>query len=181
MTWYATVCCYEFVFDLGRVNRPSAARMVEKLCLSAVKDSCLYKTFGLSVTEMFLIKATTEPVSLSFTLSLPGQQRIVFTIVLCQWQRGKMGLLILCQFLLFQREHCCTTLYQCKFTRSSYAYVYVIYTGNNIAPAVWADADMSLSKFTVNDCKNFLKSIFWSKAPALYQAHMNKQESLILP
>lgn len=72
-----------FFFYLGTAKRPSLVHVVEKLCLSAVKDSCLYKTFGLCVTEMFLIKATRRPVSLSFTLSLPGQS-IVFTIVLCQ-------------------------------------------------------------------------------------------------
>lgn len=101
MTWYTTVCCTGFVFDLGRVNRPSLARVVEKLCLPAVKDRCLYKTFGLSVIELFLIKETREQVSLSFTLSPPGQQHIVFTIVLCQCQRERWACT---SFYVFTRE-----------------------------------------------------------------------------
>lgn len=75
--------------------------MVEKLCLSAVKDSCLYKIFGLSVTEMFLVKATRGPVSLIFHLE---PARITVHCVYnssMSVTRGEMGLFVLCQFEVF--------------------------------------------------------------------------------
>lgn len=103
MTWYTTACCAGLVFDLGRVNRPSLVHVVEKLCLSAVKDRCLFKTFGLSVIELLLINATGERVSLSLTLSPPGQQRIVFTTVLSV-TKGKMGPFSCASFYFFTRE-----------------------------------------------------------------------------
>lgn len=93
MRWHTTVSCIEFVLDLRRVNRPSLARVVEKLYLSAVKDSRLYKTFGHAVTEMFLLRETREPVSLSFTLSLPGQQRCVYNSSKSM-TKGKTGLFL---------------------------------------------------------------------------------------
>lgn len=123
LRWHGTQQCaalslFCFTFDLRRVNRPSLACVIEKLCLSAVKDSALYKTFGLSVAELFLIKATRDPVSLSFTLSLQKQQRIVFTIVLCQWQRASWASLFCASFYFFISDTAARDHMQCKVSMS---------------------------------------------------------------
>lgn len=111
VTWYITMCCIKFVFDLGRVNRPSLARVVEKLCLSAVKDSCLYKTFGLcdrNVSNKGNQRAS-QPI---FHLE-PAR-----TTAHCVYNssmsvtKGEMGLFVLC--LLFHKGHCCTRPNRCK-------------------------------------------------------------------
>lgn len=44
LTGCITVHCIRFVW----VNRPSLTCMLVKLCLSAVNDSCVFETFGLT-------------------------------------------------------------------------------------------------------------------------------------
>lgn len=46
---------YQVCFWSVWVNRPSLTCMLAKLCLSAVNDSCVFETFGLT-KKMFLIK-----------------------------------------------------------------------------------------------------------------------------
>lgn len=105
LPWHGTQLRTALVcFWSGNIKQTFIGTRGGKLCLSALKGSYLYKTFGLSVIEIFLIKASREPVSLSFTLSLLGQQSMVFTIVLCQWQRPRWASLIGACFYFFTTD-----------------------------------------------------------------------------
>lgn len=88
-------------FDWKR-GKQTFVGMHQRGIMSTVTDSCLYKTFGHSVTGMFLIKATRQPVSLSFTLSQPGQQhRDECLQQFSVSDKGGDGLVLLASFFFF--------------------------------------------------------------------------------